>query len=58
MHPYHKAGHKQDPRWVKNLNKYVEKAKDDDVKRAVSNYGGDLEATMLAARYERPKNQD
>lgn len=57
-HPYKAAAHKQDPRWVQNLNKYVEKAKKDDVTRAIVNYGGDEKATMQAARYGRPKNQD
>lgn len=58
MHPYKAAAHKNDPKWVKNLNPLVEKAKKDDVEAIIRNYGGDKTATMQAARYERPKNQD
>ena len=57
-HPYKDAAHKNDPRWVKNLNKFTEKAKKDDVDAIIRNYGGDKNATMQAARYERPKSQD
>ena len=55
----HKAlRHKSDPRWVKNLNQYVEKAKKDDVDAVIRNYGGSKSDTMQAARYQRPKSQD
>lgn len=55
----HKAlRHKNDPKWVKNLNPYVEEAKADDVKALIRNYGGDREATMQAAGYKRPKSED
>jgi hypothetical protein len=57
-HPYKAAAHRNDPKWVKNLNPLVEKAKKDDVDAVIRNYGGDKSATMQAARYERPKNQD
>lgn len=55
----HKAlRHKSDPGWIKNLNKYVEKAKKDDVEAVIRNYGGSRNETMQAARYQRPKSQD
>ncbi len=55
----HKAlRHKSDPRWIKNLNQYVEKAKKDDLDAVIRNHGGDREATAQAALYARPKNQD
>ena len=55
----HKAlRHKNDPKWVRNLNQYVEKAKKDDVDAVIRNYGGDKNATMQAARYARPKDED
>lgn len=55
----HKAlRHKNDPKWVENLNKYVEKAKVDDVDAVIRNYGGSKTETMLAARYGRPKSED
>lgn len=57
-HPYKEAAHRNDPKWVKNLNTLVEKKKADDVDAVIRNYGGDKTATMQAARYERPKNQD
>lgn len=57
-HPYKAAAHKSDPKWVKNLNQHVEKAKKEDVEAVIRNYGGDRNATMEAARYGRPKNQD
>lgn len=57
-HPYKYVGHKNDPKWVKNLNQNVEKAKKDDVDAVVRNYGSDRKATMQAAGYPRPKNQD
>ena len=55
----HKAlRHKSDPKWIKNLNTYAEKAKKDDVDALIRNYSGDKNATMQAARYERPKDED
>ena len=58
MHPYKAAGHKNDPKWLKNLNQYVEPAKADDTKAVIRNYGGDSELTRRAADYSRPKSQD
>ena len=57
-HPYKAASHKNDPKWVKNLNQHVEKAKKDDVDAVIRNYGGSKSDTMQAARYQRPKSQD
>ena len=57
-HPYKSAAHKNDPKWVKNLNPYVEKAKKADVDRLIDNYGGDKKATNQAANIPRPKGLD
>ena len=66
-HPFKSAAHKNDPKWVRNLDPYVEKnlnipiaeqAKVADVKATVRNYGGDLALTQRAAGYSRPKGQD
>lgn len=57
-HPYKAAAHKNDPKWVRNLNQYVEKAKTEDVKAVIRNYGGDEKATTEAAEYPRPKSMD
>lgn len=48
-HPYHKAGHRNDPGWLRGLEKYVEKASAGDIKDTVRNYAVDPEATKLAA---------
>ena len=58
MHPYHKYAHKTDPKWVKNLNQYVEPAKKDDTNAVIKNYGGDSKTTHKAADYARPKDED
>lgn len=52
-HPYKAAGHKNDPKWVKDLNKYVEPAINADVSAAIRNYGGDR-ATTAKAAYSPP----
>lgn len=57
-HPYRSAAHKNDPRWIKNLNKHVEPAKKADVDALIRNYSGDKAATMQAAQYGRPKSED
>ena len=49
MHPYHKAAHKQDPKWLKGLNKYVEPATVADVTDTIRNYAGDKPTTAKAA---------
>ena len=41
MHPYLKHGHKNDPNWLRGLNKHVEKAGQADVDDVIVNYGGD-----------------
>ena len=66
-HPYKAAAHKNDPKWVRTLDPYVEKninapivegAKVRDVDAVLRNYGGDSAATHRAADYSRPKGQD
>lgn len=53
-HPYRDAAHKNDPKWVKNLNKYVVPAATDaDCKAVKRNYGGDY-ATTAKAGYNPP----
>lgn len=49
MHPYHKAAHKNDPNWLRGIQKYVEKASDADVKDTIRNYGGDEKIVSKAA---------
>ena len=49
MHPYKEAAHKRDPKWMKNLNQYVEKAAYGDVEAVIRNYGGDKAITEKAA---------
>lgn len=48
-HPYKAAGHKNDPKWVGGLNKYVVPAVNDDAKAVIRNYGGDAATTKKAA---------
>ena len=48
-HPYKREAHKQDPKWLKNLNQYVEKATEADVTDTIRNYGGDSKTTAKAA---------
>ncbi len=58
-HPYKSAAHKNDPKWVSNLNKYVvPAATDKDVKAAVKNYGGDSATTRKAAYVPLAKGED
>ncbi len=51
--------HKNDPKWVKNLNKYVvPEATDKDVKAVQRNYGGDAKTTAKAAYSPLAKGED
>lgn len=56
-HPYRSAAHKNDPKWINNLNKYVvPEATDEDVTAVIRNYGGDAQATAKAA-YAKPEKR-
>ena len=58
-HPYKTAAHKSDPKWVKNLNKYiVPAATDNDVKAVIRNYSGDAATTRKAAYAPPAKGED
>ena len=47
-HPYKKHAHKNDPVWMRGLEKYVEKASKADVTDTIRNYGGDRKTTAKA----------
>ena len=49
MHPYHKAAHKNDPSWLRGIQKFVEKHGQADVDDVVRNYGSDKKITEDAA---------
>jgi hypothetical protein len=49
MHPYHKAAHKNDPSWLRWIQKFVEKHGQADVDDVVRNYGSDKKITEDAA---------
>lgn len=58
-HPYKAAGHKNDPKWLGNLNKYVvPTATADDAKAVQRNYGGDAATTRKAAYVPLAKGED
>lgn len=58
-HPYKSAAHKNDPKWIKNLNKYVvPAATDKDCKAVQRNYGGDYKTTMKAAYAPPAQGED
>lgn len=48
-HPYKSHAHKNDPNWLRGIQKYVEKASEADVSDTIRNYGGDREVTAKAA---------
>ena len=52
---YQKERHKNDPAWLRGIERYVEKATDADVTDVVRNYASDPKATAEAA-YE-PKEE-
>ena len=55
MHPYVKAAHRNDPKWVKGLDMHKE-AKASDLTATIRNNGGDARITAQAA-YE-PQKKD
>lgn len=58
-HPYVKAAHRNDPGWIKNLNKYVvPAATDKDVQATLRNNGGDSATTKKAAYVPLAKGED
>jgi len=58
-HPFKSAAHKNDPKWVKNLNKYVvPKATDNDLRATMRNYSGDEKTTAKAAYSPLAKGED
>jgi hypothetical protein len=53
-HPYKAAAHRNDPKWIGNLNRYVvPAATDNDAKAVIRNYSGD-KATTKRAAYSPP----
>ena len=52
MHPYKKYAHTKDPKWVKGVEKFVEKASAEDTDQTIKNYGGD-KAILDKATYQR-----
>lgn len=48
-HPYRTSAHKNDPAWLRGVEKYCEKASSDDVTATIRNHGGDRETTAKAA---------
>lgn len=48
-HPYKAHAHKNDPTWLRGLQKYVEKASDADVDDVIRNYGGNRKLNKQAA---------
>lgn len=44
-----KERHKNDPNWLRGIQKHVEKASDADVTDTIRNYGGDKAVTADAA---------
>ena len=50
MHPYQKAAHKQDPKWLTPLkaDKASDDAKANDTYRVIANYGSDPKPTCAA----------
>lgn len=55
-HPYKSSAHKNDPAWLRGLDKHVEKATDADVTTVVRNYGSNKTETAKAA-YEPRKEK-
>ena len=48
-HPYSKAGHKQDPKWLQGLNNYKDKAEKADTERVIKNYDASPAITRKAS---------
>jgi hypothetical protein len=47
-HPHKKHAHKNDPAWLRGIQKYVEKHSEADVTDTIRNYGGDRKTTAKA----------
>ena len=47
-HPHKKHAHKNDPAWLRGIQKYVEKHSEADVTDTIRNYGGDRKTTAEA----------
>jgi hypothetical protein len=48
-HPYKSEAHKNDPSWLKGIQKFVEDKSAADVAATIKNYGGDRKVTADAA---------
>ena len=48
MHPYRKHAHKNDPNWLRGIEKFVEKHGQEDIDDVIRNYGGDRKANEEA----------
>jgi hypothetical protein len=48
-HPFIKAGHKQDPKWLDGLNKFKQKAEEGDTKEVIRNYDASPKVTREAS---------
>ena len=48
-HPYKKHAHKNDPSWLRGIEKFVEKHGAADVDDTIRNYGGSKKVTAAAA---------
>ncbi len=48
-HPYEKAGHKNDPSWIKGLNRFKEKAEVGDTNEVIRNFDADPKVTREAS---------
>jgi len=48
-HPYKSAAHRNDPSWLRGIEKYCEDSSAADVTATIKNYGGDKKTTAKAA---------
>ena len=53
-----KLRHKNDPKWARNLDKYVPKATQADLSDTIRNYGGDKATTAKAAYSPLAQGED
>ena len=56
-HPYSKAGHAKDPKWLEGLNKFKEKAEEGDTKEVIRNYNTSPKVTREASYLPRGKGK-
>lgn len=49
MHPFKKYAHKNDPAWIRGVQKYVEESSSDDITATIRNHGGDRKVTAKAS---------